>query len=87
MAIIKGQPVISRASYQARGFLLEPGEALPASSQEFQVATHAPRLVQINKGDRLVAAMAGAAEKLYVRVERDGQSYACVLLPDSFDLG
>lgn len=80
----KGQAVAIKAAYQTRGFLLGPGEELGADPREFDRASHTPRLIQLQKGEICLALTEERGGQLLAKAERDGQIFACALLPDSY---
>lgn len=82
-----GKKLIIRAAYQARGFALSPGERLPEDPRAFDRAAHRPKLLQLSKGESVVGLTSERAGHVLARVERGGETYACALLPDSFDVG
>jgi hypothetical protein len=79
-----GQRITSKSTYQARSFLLPRGEEFPPDASSFDRAAHAPRLLQIEKGQAFDVLGLLPNGQVFVRVESDGKAYACLLLPDSF---
>jgi len=82
----QGKRVIIGSGYSARGFLIADGEVVPEDPRSFDRTTHAPRLVQLQKGEVCEALSGEHNGQLIARVERDGQTFACFLLPSSFDI-
>ena len=82
----KGQRLLIGSAYQARGYLLQVGEVVPNDPRTFDKASHPPRLIQLQKGEVCVALTAECEDQLLAKVERDGQVFACFLLPASYDV-
>jgi len=82
----KGQRVVVGSAYMARGFRLAAGEVLADDPQDFDRQAHAPKLVQLQKDEVCEALTGERAGQLYVKAERDGEVFACWLLPDSYDV-
>ena len=79
-----GQRITSKSTYQARSFLLTYGEQFPSDPAAFDRSVHAPRLLQVEKGQSFDVLGALPNGQVFVRVETDGKAYACLLLPGSF---
>lgn len=81
-----GQKLSLRSGYAARAFKLAGGESLPEKPSAFDQGAHAPKLVQLLEGE-IFEALTGVEDgKVYVKFDDGGDSYACLLLPNSFDI-
>ena len=85
LGVRRGDQLISRSNYQARGFVLAAGETVPEDATAFDKAAHARRLVPVSKGEAYVALTKDQDGEVYVHIAREGQEYACILLADSFE--
>ena len=86
-SVIKGQRVRIQSPYQGRAFQLQQGEVLPDDPEAFDRKAHAPKLIQLAKGDAFTALTRSSGNgEVFVGIERDGHTYACLLLSNSFAL-
>jgi hypothetical protein len=66
---------------------LEGGEEIAEDPAAFDRKAHPPKLIPVAKGEQFVALTRELDNgEVFVRAERDGATYACLLLADSFDL-
>lgn len=79
-----GDHVVSSSGYSARSFLLDGGESVAADPAKFDQSAHEPRLLIVSADEKFQALTDEHAGGVYVKVERDGQTYAAALLPGRF---
>jgi len=84
MSVKKGQKIKVMDHYSAAGFGIDGGEDIAPAYDAFQRDGRDRTLVPLAEGDSFEALTDASDSGVYVRVEKDGKSYAVRLLDGTF---